>query len=65
MKPDPEIYTATITRFGVAPNAVLMIGDNYLADVDGPRLLGIRSLHLNRTGCAHDLTALGQLLKRL
>lgn len=48
IKPDPEIYQHLLDKLGVPPDKALMVGDTVLADVEGPRKVGIRSLHLVR-----------------
>lgn len=65
MKPDPAIYDLAALHLGVAPAAVLMIGDSYQADVEGPRLAGFNALHLDRRNGGGDLTTLEGLLSFL
>jgi haloacid dehalogenase superfamily, subfamily IA, variant 3 with third motif having DD or ED/haloacid dehalogenase superfamily, subfamily IA, variant 1 with third motif having Dx(3-4)D or Dx(3-4)E len=45
-KPDPRIYTAALGRMGLQASDVLFIGDNFENDVDAPRRLGMRALHV-------------------
>jgi HAD superfamily hydrolase (TIGR01509 family) len=48
LKPDREIYQAAAARLGVNAQAILMVGDNYGADVVGAREAGLKALHLDR-----------------
>lgn len=58
IKPDPEIYQSICRMLGIAPghlfernaNQVAMIGDSIRCDRNGPREVGIRGFHLNRSG---------------
>lgn len=43
-KPDPKIFLPLLTRFDLAPEEVLYIGDNYYADIIGARNAGIAPL---------------------
>lgn len=65
IKPDPEIYAMATLRLGFEPAAVLMVGDNYQADVEGPRLAGLHAVHLDRRNGGGDLGSLEGLLDRL
>jgi len=47
-KPAPEFYAALIDRCACPPNQILMIGDSYEHDVQGPEAAGLRALHLER-----------------
>lgn len=56
-KPEPGIYRAACHELGISPGRlfenvpqVAMIGDSRRYDRDGPRLIGIRGFHLDRTG---------------
>jgi hypothetical protein len=55
-KPDPAIYRAVCHDFGVVPGQlfgvgaqVAMIGNSPRCDRDGPRAVGIKGLHLERS----------------
>ena len=45
-KPDPRIYAAALDRMGLQAQDVLFIGDNFRNDVDAPREIGMRTLHV-------------------
>lgn len=47
-KPDTPIFLATCARLGVAPAAVLHVGDDPLLDVVGAQRAGLRSCWINR-----------------
>ena len=51
-KPHPRIYQLALSRLGVGPHHVLMVGDDVEADVLGPERLGITGIHLVRDGAA-------------
>ena len=40
-KPNPEVFTPLLERFGLAPEETLYVGDNYYADVVGSRKAGL------------------------
>jgi putative hydrolase of the HAD superfamily len=42
-KPDPRIFHAALTRFGVAPERGLHLGDTYATDILGARAAKMRS----------------------
>lgn len=65
IKPDIVIYEIAASSLGIAPVEILMIGDNYRADVEGPRLVGLQALHLDRRKGGGDLAALDGLLSYL
>lgn len=50
VKPEREIYLLSAARLGVAPETVLMIGDNLEADVNGPRSAGMSAMLIRREG---------------
>ena len=47
-KPDQKIYRIMIRKLDVDPANVLMTGDKVHADVDGPRSIKIKAVHLDR-----------------
>lgn len=51
-KPDPRIFHAAATRFGVAAQDVLHVGDDPALDVLGARRAGLRAAWINRHGDA-------------
>ncbi|WP_110634295.1 HAD family hydrolase [Pseudomonas sp. CC120222-01a] len=65
-KPDPAIYRAVCRDLGVAPGhlfgnsaQVAMIGDSPRCDRDGPRAVGIKGFHIDRSGTG----AIGNLVQ--
>ena len=48
IKPEAEIYQSFLTQLDLQPEHVLFIGDQKIADVDGPNALGIYAEHLQR-----------------
>lgn len=49
-KPDPRIFLTAAARLGVAPEAILHVGDDPLADMLGAREAGLRTAWINRRG---------------
>lgn len=49
-KPDPRMFEAVLTRAGVAPAAMVHIGDEPRHDVAGAHGAGVRAVWLNRSG---------------
>ena len=72
IKPDPVIYQSICRQMEVEPGhlfddgrgRVLMIGDSKKWDQDGPRLVGMMGLHLDRKGqgAINDLTRFADLI---
>lgn len=48
MKPDPEIYDLVIRAAGVPAERILFTGDTQVADIEGPRLAGMHSMHIDQ-----------------
>lgn len=63
MKPEAEIYLAAANAMSLLPKEVLFVGDTLAADVQGPRAVGMRSVHLVRGAepCADTIASLGEL----
>jgi len=49
-KPAPAIFLHACERLGVAPEHVLHVGDDPLADIAGARAAGMRTAWINRAG---------------
>jgi HAD superfamily hydrolase (TIGR01549 family) len=47
-KPDPRIYRLALERAAVAPAEAVMVGDNWVSDVEGALAAGIPPVWLNR-----------------
>ena len=66
LKPDPRFYRLAARRMGLAPEQILMVGDNLTDDVEGARSAGLRAALLDRGGIAAGaLTSLTDLAARL
>ncbi len=67
IKPDPQIYEAARTRLYVQFNEMLMVGDNLIPDVDGPRAVGMHALQVQRAkptdGSIRSLDELRRILQ--
>jgi HAD superfamily hydrolase (TIGR01509 family) len=59
-KPDPLIYHEVCRRLGVPPERVLVVGDSLANDVEAPRRLGMRALHVGGSG-AGAISAISDL----
>ncbi len=49
-KPEPEIFEKALELFGVAPEDVLMVGDNPVNDVQGAMAVGMQAALIDRSG---------------
>jgi len=49
-KPEPEVYRHVAARLGVAPEACLMVGDNFRADVLGALAVGMHAAWIDVEG---------------
>ncbi len=47
-KPDPGIFRDALAYFGAPPEAAVMVGDNYEADIAGARAVGMQSIWITR-----------------
>lgn len=54
-KPDPRMYGRLIEAAGVEATYITHVGDNYLADVEGARSLGMNAIHLASGMTIEDL----------
>ncbi len=59
-KPHPGIFESALARLGVEPEAVLHVGDSRRRDVEGAQAIGMRSVHLDRSG-GGDIRSLEEL----
>jgi putative hydrolase of the HAD superfamily len=50
-KPDALIFEALVRQANTVPGAILHVGDDALADVEGGRLAGLRTVWMNRNRC--------------
>lgn len=57
-KPDPEIFTRAIDRCAVPAEAVLHIGDNPVADIEGALAIGMQAALYDPTGMFPDANGL-------
>ncbi|WP_045687571.1 HAD family hydrolase [Hymenobacter sp. AT01-02] len=49
-KPNPRIFQVALQRLQAQPEQTVVVGDNWLADVEGAKAVGIRPVWLNRFG---------------
>lgn len=48
IKPEPKIYQSIVMTMDIEPQQCLFVGDTFLADVIGPKQVGMQSVHLCR-----------------
>ena len=46
-KPDPAIFHLVCDKLGLPPAEILFVGDTPSADVDGPKAIGMPSMHIS------------------
>jgi HAD superfamily hydrolase (TIGR01549 family) len=46
-KPDPMIFHTALNRLGVTADETVMVGDSWIADIEGARAAGIRAIWFN------------------
>ena len=70
-KPHPSIFLATLKKLGIKANCCLHVGDDPIADVQGARNVGMRTVFIKRTkleasadGIVKSLRQLLELLNR-
>jgi putative hydrolase of the HAD superfamily len=51
-KPDPIIFQTAMNRLGVTADETVMVGDSWMADVEGARAAGIRAIWFNPLAAA-------------
>jgi putative hydrolase of the HAD superfamily len=49
-KPDIRFFEAVCRNMGTEPPSCILIGDNYVKDIDGAKKAGIKTVFYNRTG---------------
>ncbi len=67
IKPEAQIYESILNRFNCDPDQCLFIGDTFEADYAGPIAVGMKALHLTRSGAtqAHQISSLVDMLAYL
>ncbi|MCB1865705.1 MAG: HAD family hydrolase [Chromatiales bacterium] len=50
MRPDPALFNAALTHFGVSPDEAAHVGDDPVLDVGAARAVGMRAIWLDRFG---------------
>lgn len=70
IKPDPSVYEKVVEKSGAYIGNILFIGDSLIADYQGPKRFGFRSLHLVREVTskqtaphAHLISSLSEIFK--
>ena len=64
IKPEAQIYESILDRFNCEPEQCLFIGDTFEADYAGPIAVGMKALHLTRSGATqpHQISSLVDVL---
>lgn len=60
-KPSPRFFEALLDRCDCRPDELLMVGDDYEADVSGPQRIGIPALFLDRAEDSADENSIRSL----
>lgn len=60
-KPHPEIYRAALRDSGVSPHKAVFVGDNWTADVEGPRRIGMSAIYVGAPVGERRAVTLGEL----
>lgn len=55
-KPHPKPFKVMLDELGIAPEACLFVGDNWLADVQGAKRAGMQAAHLRQYAPAENFT---------
>jgi len=64
MKPEKTIYQIMVDRIQKPTGNICMVGDSVKSDVQGPKQIGIKGLHLDRQGNSErSLTALNDIFR--
>lgn len=48
MKPDPDIYELVVAAAEVPRHKILFVGDTPAADIEGPRVAGMQTIHIDQ-----------------
>jgi HAD superfamily hydrolase (TIGR01549 family) len=67
IKSEAQIYESILSRFNCEPDQCLFIGDTFEADYAGPIAVGMKALHLTRSGATqpHQISSLVDMLAHL
>lgn len=60
-KPHPEIYRAALRDSGIAAHSAVFVGDNWAADVEGPRRVGMSAVYVGPPDGERRAVTLGEL----
>jgi HAD superfamily hydrolase (TIGR01549 family) len=64
IKPEAQIYESILSHFNCEPDQCLFIGDTFEADYAGPIAVGMKALHLKRSGATmhYEISSLIQVM---
>jgi len=67
IKPEAQIYESILSRFNCRAEQCIFVGDTFEADYVGPIALGMKALHLVRSGAtqSYQITSLTEVLNHL
>lgn len=57
IKPEPEIYRHVLDGLSLDPGRVLFVGDTVRTDIEGPRAMGMKAMHVRELELALKPTA--------
>jgi putative hydrolase of the HAD superfamily len=61
LKPHPIIFETALRESGAAAKDAVFIGDNWEADVDGPRRVGMSSIYVGIPSAQHPSVSLQEV----
>lgn len=60
-KPHPTIFRTALREFDVSPREAVFVGDNWTADVEGPRRVGMSAIYVGRPTEEREAVALEEV----
>lgn len=60
-KPEPQIYHAMLKKLNLPAEKIIMTGDNFSADVEGPKTAGMDAVLLDREKKSPQMQSIGSL----
>lgn len=64
-KPNARIFQAALDRHGITPAEAAFVGDNWVADIEGPRKLGMAAFYVGPATARRPAITLAQLPRLL
>lgn len=64
-KPSPVFYAAVLKSLAVEPSECVFIGDSISDDIEGPKMMGMKTLFIDRSGRAEKPSAADMMLRSI